>query len=355
MNIEQITEKFIRECPSHYRSMSEATHSLDPLSLNPYHLEDNIWTHTMMVVNYAKHEDYCLGIQIAALLHDLGKPFIWEKTANGRKAFHGHEGYGAFLAIGFLKSLKKEMPELDIAQICNLIADHSVFYRPIYDGKVSKKSKDKLVKRFIRNPNHLEWLSDLNSCDRNGSLSFTDQEEEIMKLTSYVMSEIDCGPRREWKDDNEIVIMIGPPGAGKSTFINSFFKDSNFFVLSRDEIIMEMGEGDNYAESWKTADQKLVSKIFNERLMDLKNHKRNIIIDMTMMGRKSRRRILSQFNDYYKSAVCFYTEFGEMLVRNRKRNREEGKHIPYAVMKDMVKRFEPPMFDEFDEIKNIVQ
>jgi len=57
--------------------MKMSNHNAAPDEPNPYHIEDSVWTHTMMVCLRAEidsEEEYNKIPLITALLHDLGKP-----------------------------------------------------------------------------------------------------------------------------------------------------------------------------------------------------------------------------------------------------------------------------------------
>ena len=56
--------------------LKNCMHNFDDAKLNPYHLESDCWSHTMMVCKIAELEDFDKVVQIAALLHDIGKPLV---------------------------------------------------------------------------------------------------------------------------------------------------------------------------------------------------------------------------------------------------------------------------------------
>lgn len=76
-----------------------------------YHLEGDVWNHTMMVLDEAaKRIDrahYPYGFMMSALCHDLGKP-VSTKTENGVTRSINHEIEGIEIAKGMLKRITNE-------------------------------------------------------------------------------------------------------------------------------------------------------------------------------------------------------------------------------------------------------
>ena len=53
-----------------------------------------------------------------------------------------------------------------------------------------------------------------------------------------------------------VIILIGPPLSGKSTWIRNNFPTTD--VISRDEIVMEVYGSRNYDDAFKNVNQKLI-------------------------------------------------------------------------------------------------
>lgn len=151
-----------------------------------------------------------------------------------------------------------------------------------------------------------------------------------------------------------VIVLIGPPASGKTTFIKENFPTTN--VISRDDIVMEVYGSKNYTEAFKNVDQKEVDRILHERLVDANLQKKNVIIDMTHMASKRRKNNLNYFsNDYYKLAVIFpILSEDEYERRNKKRIEEENKDLPMHVIKSMISSYQPVTPEEgFDKIISI--
>lgn len=137
-----------------------------------------------------------------------------------------------------------------------------------------------------------------------------------------------------------VIILIGPPLSGKSTWIRENFPDTH--VICRDEILMDVYGSRNYTEAFNKVNQKEVDKVLHQSLVDANKEKKNVIVDMTHMGSKRRKQNLNYFTkDYYKLGVIFPILSDEEYVRrNQKRIDEENKNIPMSVIKGMISTYQ---------------
>jgi predicted kinase len=150
-----------------------------------------------------------------------------------------------------------------------------------------------------------------------------------------------------------VIILIGPPLSGKTTWIRENFDSNTFELISRDQIILDLHGKDDYNTAFKTVDQKEVDKILVNKISTSAKEGKNVIIDMTHMTSKRRRYNLSFFGrDYYKLAVIFpVLKDEEYISRDKKRTEEENKSIPMYVIKNMIFSYQPVKKDEgFDRV-----
>lgn len=148
-----------------------------------------------------------------------------------------------------------------------------------------------------------------------------------------------------------VILLVGPPMSGKTTWINTNFPDID--VISRDEILMEVYGSKDYTEAFRNVDQKLVDKTLKERFEEYSKEGRDTIIDMTNLTPKTRKKNLSYFGkEYTKIAVAFpILSDKEYQRRNDYRQEVENKYIPQSVMKSMISSYIVPTLDEgLDEI-----
>lgn len=306
--------------------------------LNPYHLEGDVFCHTMMVCKQAENMPY--EVQIAALLHDIGKPSTRKvNPKNGRVSFYNHDAVSAFMSLEILNREELGLSKEQKILIFNLIALHTQIY---------KLSVEQLAS--IGDLNLIDYLIRLGKADHEGR--FHSHEGSEIPTIEDVMREFEFAKMKE--TSKEVHIMCGLPASGKSTWVDDFTKNKNLVqVISRDETIQDLKPDLPYDVAWKEVDQKKVDRLLQQRFnynktKDFK-HIDYYVVDMTHMSKKSRKRSLSHFGSEYKK-IChvFLTDLPTIHLRNSKR---EGKVIGKDVYEKMMRSFYPPTYAEgFDEI-----
>lgn len=153
-----------------------------------------------------------------------------------------------------------------------------------------------------------------------------------------------------------VLILIGPPLVGKTTWIKKNFADKEVKLISRDQIVLDVYGSDDYDEAFKNVDQKRVNNVLESTLTKASENEENVIVDMTNLTSKRRKHTLSYFDDNYsKIAVIFPpVDWDEVQKRNEKRKREENKTIPEHVLKNMLSSYQPVSHEEgFDKIVSL--
>lgn len=306
-----------------------------------YHLEVDVWTHTMLVFNEARKSNN-LNYAVAALLHDVGKQKAKFTDETGRTLFRGHEGISTYMAIDFLFRMKQ----------LNLVDNPlSILYMINYHGMFWQKSEKQLKKLFL-NENDYPVYNDVyefSKFDQAGNISFEFNRENKEKL---LLGNLTKNNLKEY-DGNKpnCYLLIGIPNSGKSTHTKKYLKDKP--VLSRDDLLMEYGKryGKDltYSEIWNKltdTEQKDIDRLLDKRASELKRSDDDFVIDMTNVSWKSRVRHLNGLRNHNPIAVTFLTDYKEIMKRNKIREQEEGKNIPYHVLINMMRRFEMPLFGE---------
>ena len=111
----------------------------------------------------------------------------------------------------------------------------------------------------------------------------------------------------------EIIVMVGTPLSGKSTYVKNNYP--HYKLISRDDIVMELGNSDNYNDAWLNVDQKLVDKIYNERLNTLLSNNENIV-SYPKLHKKNGFNKNSRVNSNYKRTVRIFKNIKSYLVSN---------------------------------------
>lgn len=323
--------KSMKRCSHHYKEGKE---------INPYHIEGDVFTHTMLVMMNVDRFTNSLSTEnlksliVCSLLHDIGKCLV--RTVDEEKKrvhFYNHESISALLSLPILNSIEKDFQTiLNKRLILEAISIHTDIF---------KLKESNLRSRLVNNDDLLQVFNALGQCDHSGRFHTS---KSSLKLIDVVDSKTND------KKDNEVIVMIGLPASGKSTYIKQNRIDG-YEILSRDDIIDEIGVAlgyDNYNDAFKNVDQQYVDKLFDIRKNIIIKQKKNVIIDMTNMSRKSRRKKLSNFNNYNKKAIVLMASIEKIDSRMVSR---PNKTISDDVVFNMAKNFYPPMYDEFDEIE----
>ena len=145
-------------------------------------------------------------------------------------------------------------------------------------------------------------------------------------------------------------LLIGVPGAGKSTWISNQSWAKDCVIVSTDNHVETYAEsvGKTYNEVFSdymsTAVDLMAKDVVAAREAD-----KDIIWDQTSVSVKSRQRKFRMLRDYEHIAVVFATpDMNELTKRLASR---PGKNIPWSVMTSMIENFEMPTIDEgFKEI-----
>lgn len=153
-----------------------------------------------------------------------------------------------------------------------------------------------------------------------------------------------------------VLLLVGPPLSGKTTWINKNFADVEVTIISRDQLVLDVYDGDDYDEAFKNVNQKKVSQLLEESIQEAAENKENVIVDMTNLTSKRRKTTLRHFDgDYTKIAVIFpLLEWDEFVSRNNRRKTEENKTIPEHVIKNMIASYQAIRDEEgFDKVISI--
>ena len=123
------------------------------------HSEGNVFIHSMLVVEKANPN---IIAQMAALLHDVGKPGTQTIESDGNIKFHGHETLSTEMTETIMKRMKFETD--DINKVKKIVLNH-------LRAHFSKDWTDKAVRKFMRESrDELEDILHLNQIDGDSSL-----------------------------------------------------------------------------------------------------------------------------------------------------------------------------------------
>jgi predicted kinase len=334
----------------HYRdvvkSLEECTHHYSDHDLNSYHLEGDIWTHTMMVLNHVPDDDPVLIV--AAVLHDIGKPLSKMYLHEKKKCrFIGHAGVSFYMASGILTHMVDDDLITDDQRITilSIISQHMELYKNITSTKFAKRYD-------IRDISHLLKLTELCQADTTGRISSDKRGIDILEVAcmlNNVRDNVQANIFNPAEGIKYLTLYVGPPCSGKTTqreTLPEMYNSNNVTILSSDDLVMKYGDSDDYGVNWKNADFNTINKELNSKLAEAVKSEHHIIVDMTNMTRKSRRKWLSKVPDSYnKTAIVFTTPYDTLMQRVSNRTCTDGMNNPDVII-DMMKRFDLPSYGE---------
>lgn len=346
------------------QSMKDCSHHYDPDNLNPYHLEGDIFTHTMMVCKQAENfSDDNNYVKFTTLLHDIGKPksveIIKERK---RKRFIGHEGASAFMVPDILN--KTDLSVEDKIHIFKIVALHGNLFHHI---KVDKTIKSDTVDVFKGMKSVLSDLTHQVRADSSGRF-YKDRDlsdalfaSELPEKFEKIINQLEDGVTESDLSAPTLTVLVGPPCSRKSQSIKDLI-DEKTAVISRDDLVVAAGKkrGMNYSETFNflrdnpDIEKSEVAEIFEKNYREARKNKKSVVVDMTSMSKKSRRKWINEFKGYNAKCKVFISGYDALVECNKKRGDETGKYISERVVLDMCKRFSLPMYSEgFTDIEYI--
>ena len=148
------------------KALQESHHNFDDSDTNPYHVEGDCWSHTMLVCKMAELKGYDRVVQVSALLHDIGKPQSRKvNPENNHVQFFGHEETSATMAEPLVADLlQREMLTLmESEEVLELIALHAYLYK--------ESDPEIIYEKFKKNLGLFKHLVELSICDDFGRFS----------------------------------------------------------------------------------------------------------------------------------------------------------------------------------------
>jgi hypothetical protein len=148
-----------------------------------------------------------------------------------------------------------------------------------------------------------------------------------------------------------IIMLVGVPASGKSTWIEKEFQDE-CVVISTDDIIQLVAdiEGKTYNEVFNRFIKPAERMMWEEFDLAIEDEMHPIVIDRTNLNPKSRKKFFDRLTNFHKNhgyeieAVVFPTP--EKEEWERRLNSRPGKTIPQNVLDSMAQSMQQPTLSE---------
>lgn len=132
----------------------------------------------------------------------------------------------------------------------------------------------------------------------------------------------------------ELVLTIGIPASGKSTYIENTLPYKNYTIISSDKI-----RGELYGDERTQGRAGDVFNLVQSRALKALKNGESVVIDATNLSRRHRVAFLKQVPlDVHRVALVFCIPYNNCVKANSERDRV----VPEQVMFRMYKQFEPP-------------
>jgi putative nucleotidyltransferase with HDIG domain len=159
----ELLKWFQRTYPELKTALLECHHNFDDNDTNPYHVEGDCWSHTMLVCKIAQLKGYDSVVQVAALLHDIGKPQSRRvNPKNNHVQFFGHEALSATMAKPLVADLveNKMLSKDEANEVIELISLHAYLYK--------ESDVEVIYEKFKEQYELFKHLVELSVCDDLG-------------------------------------------------------------------------------------------------------------------------------------------------------------------------------------------
>ncbi|KAF5898338.1 heterogeneous nuclear ribonucleoprotein U-like protein 1 [Clarias magur] len=160
------------------------------------------------------------------------------------------------------------------------------------------------------------------------------------------------------KAECEILMMVGLPGSGKTTWANKHSLENpekKFNILGTNAImekmkVMGLRRQRNYAGRWDVLISQ-ATQCLNRLIQIAARKKRNYILDQTNVYGSAQRRKMRPFEGFQRKAIVICPTDEDLKERTLKRTDEEGKDVPdHAVLEMKANYVLPDAGEVLDEV-----
>lgn len=351
---DRILHTFFTKYSSVHNAMKNSTHHCvdkagNITKLNPFHLEGDVLSHTLMVYNemykclkdtttFSEKEIYIY--LLSALCHDFGKPFVryqkYDHEKNIEKThFSGHEIASCYCAIDFIHEFSDILSKDDIDTLIQTIAIHLIGFK-----------QNNLPDLCMNNISYMPLMA---FSDNRGRIAIDNTKLITMNMTEQtVKSRCNTG--------SDVILMMGIPASGKSTYVESL---DGYEKFSADTLLMklanEMGIF-NYSEAHKHFSETLKRDWPGEEINNLLrfmkvNPNVPVVYDATNLSKRRKALIhrIDELRQNRRIKIIFFIRSMDKIMEGR--SSRGDKYIPMNVYHSMLSSFIYPRKDECDSFE----
>lgn len=246
--------------------------------------------------------------------------------------------YNKGFMIVIITNQSKQYKYQLIQNFLNLIKTPLVMI--IGNKEIRKPQKELFYYLFELFPTKTEKDIDFNQSfyvgDAAGELGdFSNSDKEFAKNINFkfIPTNLFFTEHYNPSTQRELIIMVGFPGSGKSTYALSIYNKNpeNYEIISGDEL-------------------KTEAKILKKVKENIKNNNKNIIVDATNVSKKKREPLikLAKENNIKPIIILSLTSMDKAMAYNLLRDKE--KQIPKIAYYKLRKNWEEPQLNETENI-----
>ena len=144
-----------------------------------------------------------------------------------------------------------------------------------------------------------------------------------------------------------VYVLVGLPGAGKSTYVNNYLSGDKYVLISRDVIRAELGYCANDEKFIGNKEQEnKVTEVFNQKMLDAASQGKILVLDNMNNRREYRdgyKKLLKNYQVNWKYVYCEAPTLDTNIIRRH-------GQIDSKLFAGMIDHFDMPMYEEYDSL-----